>query len=206
MLMLGYIFCEIVRVAQYSVSVSLLWEIWAKSFSSLFITPLTLAEMMTGQMISAIAKTLFIFVLTSGMSAFFFHFSVFDLGPMLLVYAAILTWFAFAVGFLVTGLLFRYGTDLQSMAWSLIYILQPISAVFYPVEAIPESVRWLAYTSPVTYVMESSRQQLSTGSVAWGSLGIAFGLSTIYFIASWYYMDMMYTHSKRTGSFARLGN
>jgi len=206
MLMLGYVFWEIIRVAQYSVSISILWEIWAKSFSSLFITPLTLAELMVGQMISATVKTFMVFLLTAGLSALFFNFSVFLLGPMLLLYGMILLWFAFAAGIFITGMLFRYGTNLAALAWSLIYIVQPISAVFYPVEALPASIRWISYLSPVTYVMESSRSQLSTGNVNWAYLGLATLITAFYFIASWRYMDMMYTHSKRTGSFARLGN
>lgn len=205
-LMVGLVLWEIVRVGQYSVTVSVMWEIWSKSFSSMFISPLTLREMVAGQMLSGLAKTILVTVMVSVLSYFFFDFSVLDLGGWFLLYFFILLFFSYAAGIFITGLIFRYGTDIQSLAWGLIFMLQPISAVYYPVSILPPQIRWMAWLSPITYVMEAARQQLSGGGIHLSYLSIATALTLSYFIAASLFLNKMYQSSRKSGSFARLGN
>jgi ABC-2 type transport system permease protein len=205
-LMLGLVLWEVVRIGQYSITVSVMWEIWSKSFSSMFISPLTLKEMMTGQMLSGLIKTLLVTVLVSLISYFFFDFSVLQLGIWFGVYFLILLGFAYAAGIFITGLIFRYGTDIQSLAWGLIFMLQPISAVFYPLSILPVQIQWLAKLSPITFVMEAARAQLQGQGIDFSQLAIALGLTVIYFIGASLFLNKMYQSSRKTGSFARLGN
>jgi ABC-2 type transport system permease protein len=206
MLIIGMIMWEVVRAGQYSVTIGMMWEIWSKSFSSMFITPLTMAEWVVGQMISATIKTGIVVVLVSTISFFAFQFSIFQFGLMFLVYSGLLLFFSFAAGLFISALILRFGTDIQSLAWALIFMLQPLSAVFYPLSVLPEPVRWVAYTSPITYVMEASRHQFMTQTVNWSQIGIATLLTAIYFAGSYWFLDRMYKRSRKVGSFGRLGN
>ncbi len=205
-LLIGMIMWEIVRAGQYCVTISIMWEIWSKSFSSLFISPLTLAELMVGQMISASIKTAITVGLVSLISLIAFGFSIFQLGIMFLVYFLLLLFFSYAAGLFIAGLILRFGTDIQSLAWALIFMLQPISAVFYPLSVIPEKIRWLAYVSPITFVMEAARYQYSTYAIHWQYVGLATGMTIVYFATAYWFLDRMYNRSRKTGSFARLGN
>jgi hypothetical protein len=47
----------------------------------------------------------------------------------------ILVVFALAIGILMTGLIFRYTTRIQGLAWSFAGLLMPVSCVFYPIKA-----------------------------------------------------------------------
>ena|SRR5258708_1084716 len=203
-LLLGFFFWEIIRIAQYSVTLSILWEVWSKSLSSMFVSPLILPELMIAQMISAAFKTILVVTLLGAISAFGFHFSLLAFGPMLIVYSALLLFFAFATGLFLMGLIFRFGLEIQSFAWGLVYVLQPISAVFYPVEALPVQIRWLSYISPITYVMETARHQLQTGEIQWSALGISLLLTILSFIGGAAFLTSMFRWAKRTGAFARL--
>lgn len=121
----GFLLWEIVRIGQYCVTVSMLWEVWSRSFNNLFVTPLTMTEWLLGQMIGGTLKTTVVIGLLSTWSAWAFGFSLLNFGWWFWPAALILTIFAFAAGVFVTGLIIRFGTNLQSLAWGLIYIFQP---------------------------------------------------------------------------------
>jgi ABC-2 type transport system permease protein len=205
-LLLGFLFWQIVSTGQYCITISLLWEVWSRSLSTMFISPLTMTEWICGQATASLMKTLVVTTIITFLSAVLFHFSLLALSSMLIIYACILLVFSFAAGIFVTGLVLRLGIDFQSLGWALIYILQPISAVFYPVEILPPQVRWLAFFSPITYVMESARYQLKTGTILVNNILISVFLTAVYFALSVLFLQKMFHWSKKTGSFARLGN
>ncbi len=205
-LLAGFLLWETVRISQYCITVSVLWEVWSKSFSTLLISPLSMDEWIASQAFSGIIKTAIVIVFLSTISSVFFHFFPLQLGPIFLLYFLILFSFGIAAGIFLTGLIVRYSTDVQSVAWGLIYILQPISAVFYPVSALPIQIRWLAYSSPITYIAESVRNQLKTGQPLWNYILISAAFTIMYLIGSWFFMQRMLKWSKETGALARLGN
>src|SRR3989344_8755611 len=47
-IILGFIFWTVVAISQYSISLGMMWEVWSKSFSTLFITPLSMGEFVAG--------------------------------------------------------------------------------------------------------------------------------------------------------------
>jgi len=205
-LLLGFLLWEVIHIGQYSVTVSMLWEIWSKSFNSYFISPLSLNEWMYAQMISAIFKTVLVVTALSILGQLLFKFSLLTLGPMIMVYAMLLMLFAYASGIFISALIIRYGTNIQSFAWGLIYVFQPISAVFYPLAALPAQIRWLGYLSPITYVMEAARTQYLTGTVMWNYLGMSLLFDILYCAGAWFFLQKMFSRARKTGEFARLGD
>lgn len=201
---MGLILWEVIAISQYSISMGALWEIWSKSFSNLFITPLTIEEFILGQAIAAFFKALAIFFIASLLSIFFFQFSIFNLGIFLPIYILELFLFSFSAGIFVLSLILRIGTDIQSLAWGLIYVVQPIAAVFYPVEVLPEIVRNFAYLFPITYIFESARLQLFTGNINSQFLFLATFLNLVYICLSFLFLKHMFFKAKESGMFARM--
>ncbi len=200
----GLIFWEVMRVLQYSISVGMMWDVWSKSFSTLFVSPLTMPEFIAGQTIGGVMKAAFVFALLSFLAWILFGLNPFGLGMMLVPYTLMLILFGVSMGLFVLGMIVRFGTDIQSLSWSLIYLYQPISAVIYPLEALPPSVRWVAYASPMTYVMEAVRAQLSTGRLAWDLLAMSLIVNMIYLVLTTALFAWAIKWSKQTGAFARL--
>ena len=196
----GMIFWQIVWVGQYAICVGALWEIWARSFSSLFISPLTMSEYIVGQMISGAVKSLLAVAMTSLVAFFLYHFSLFSLGWMVPIYYGELLLFSWATGLMVLSLIFRYSTQVQSLSWALIFLVQPFGAVFYPLTVLPESIRWVAYSLPVTYVFETMRGQLTTGTIDWHALGIATIINVVWMVVGWIIFERTYAAAKRNGS------
>ncbi len=206
-LLAGIIIWEVLRVGQYTISVGMLWEVWSKSFSSLFISPLTLSEFIIGQAIAGLVKSSGVTLMVCLVARILFGFNVLDLGLFnFIIYFLVVFTFAIAAGIFILSLIIRFGTNIQSLAWGFIFILQPFSAIFFPIETLPEFLRPFSYLSPVTYVMQSIRSQLSGGEVLWPNIAIAFLLTLFYLIIVTFYTSRVLLHSKSSGSFARMGS
>ena len=203
-IMMGMIFWNFIWVGEYAITVGALWEVWARSFSSLFISPLTMEEFIVGQMISGTIKSLLAVVMSSVMAYLLYHFSVLTLGWMALVYTAELLVFSWALGVMILSLIFRFGMQVQSLSWALVFLIQPIGAVFYPVSVLPKSIQWISYSMPATYVFETMRGQLTHGTIDWRALAIGGILDLVWFALGWIIFQITYKSVKRSGAFARL--
>lgn len=149
MLLLGFVLWfvlwEVVNIGRYCVTVSMLWELWSKSFNTLFITPLSMKEWLISQMLSGVVKSAAVIASLAVVGQLFFNFSLLSLGFMFFIYSIILIFSRTMLGYLsfITALIIRFGTNIQSFAWGLIYVLQPFSAVFYPLKRfLCRSVGW----------------------------------------------------------------
>lgn len=200
----GMILWNIVWAAEYAFTIGILWEIWSHSLSTLFITPLTLDEFLTGQAISGFIKAFAAVLVTALIGFFVFDFSILSLGWPLIIYFLELFLFGCAAGMIVLSLIFRWGTDVQSLAWSLVFLVQPFGAVFYPVDILPSQIRWIAYGVPTTYVFETVRAQLAHGTVNGSYLITGTLLNLVYLILSYLFLKTTFNASKKSGALARM--
>lgn len=204
-LLSGMILWEIVRVGQYSMSVGALWNVWSRNLSNMFITPLHIREYILASMLAGTVKSLFIFLLVSILSAFVFKFSIFQIGILNIILHFInLIIFSWSLGIFILALIFRFGTRIQSFAWGLVYISQPLVAVFYPVSILPPFLQKIALTLPPTHTFEAVRSNLLNPKVYWQEFIIAFLLNILYLILSLWFFDLMFKKSKETGQFAKM--
>src|SRR5256885_10647299 len=117
-LLLGTILWEVIHVSQYSVSLGSMWNIWSRNLTNMFIAPISVAEYMVAQMLSAAIKAFVVFLLISLVALFIFHFNIFSLGIINLIFFFInLNLFAWTVGIILLGIVFRYGTRIQAITW-----------------------------------------------------------------------------------------
>ena len=203
-LLYGMILWEVIRLTQYSVSVGSLWNMWSRNLSNMFVAPLTMFEYILAEIISGIAKTAVIFVLIGVIAVYVFHFNIFQSGVLnLILFFLNLSIFAWSMGIFVLGLIFKYGTKIQALAWGLIFIFQPLTAALFPVSVLPDFLQKIAYCIPVTYVFEAARQSLSDPSVNWQLMGIAFVLNIVYLLGAALFFIYMFRASCRSGQFAR---
>jgi ABC-2 type transport system permease protein len=203
-LLIGLILWGVIIVSQYSITVGALWEIWSRSFSSLFITPLTMIEFIVGHMLGGLYKSVMVFLFTALLTLILYNFSIFSLGAILIIYFLELLIFGWTAGIFILGLIFRFGTNIQSFAWGLIFIVQPLAAVFYPLSVLPPVVRNISKIFPVTYVFESARIQHLTGVIDWNMILIATTLNILFFFSSFWFMQHNLKRGKMNGSFARM--
>jgi len=204
-ILIGMIYWQPIFVISYSIGVGSLWNIWAKNLTNIFISPISTNEYLIAYSFSGLFKGLLILILGYIVSFFIFKINVFSIGLFSsLLYFINVSIFGLSFGIFCLGLVFRFGTRIQALSWGLIFILQPIMAVIYPVSILPKPFQFVAYLFPPKYVFEAIRNNLS--GVPDTSLFIvkAFLLNILWFIFSIYFFRMMLKKSKEIGQFSKL--
>jgi ABC-2 type transport system permease protein len=203
-LYLGTLMWEIMRVAQYSMSLSVLWNVWSHNFSNMFITPLSMFEYVLAQVVSGAVKAVVLFGLVTLIAAVLFDFNMFAMGPgnLALLFLNLL-FFAYSIGLLILGIIFRLGTRIQALAWGLVLIFQPLTAAYYPLSVMPPALQSVARLFPPTYVFEAARAGLESPEIRWADIGIATAENVVYFGLAVWFFNYMYRRSRQTGQFAR---
>ena len=203
-LIMGVLLWEVIRITQYSITLGALWNIWSRNLSNMFIAPMSTTEYFIAQLLSGLIKALIVFVGASILTAFLFKFNILDLGLLNLVLLFTnLTIFAWSAGIIVLAAVFRYGTRIQALAWSVIFLFQPLSAAFFPLSVLPQPIQKVALAFPATYVFEAARFSLVENKIHWQYMGISFLENLVYFALSLLLFAYMFKKSKETGQFAR---
>jgi ABC-2 type transport system permease protein len=203
-LYLGTLMWEIIRVTQYSMSLSALWNVWSHNFSNMFIAPLSMTEYVLAQMVSAALKALVLFSLVAFIAAVVFGFNLLTMGPATLALSFVnLLWFAYSIGLFILGIILRLGTRIQALAWGLVLIFQPLTAAYYPLEVMPPAMQTIARALPPTYVFEAARAGLANPEVHWDWFLIAGLENILYFLLAIWFFQYMFRRSRETGQFAR---
>ncbi|HEU0168346.1 MAG TPA: ABC transporter permease [Chloroflexota bacterium] len=203
-LFMGTLLWEIIRIAQYSMSLGALWNIWSHNFSNMFITPLSMPEYILAQMISATAKAALLFSVVCGVASVGFGFNLFGigLGNLALLFANLLV-FAWSIGIFILGIILRLGTRIQALAWGFVFLFQPLCAAYYPLQVLPGALQPIARALPPTWVFEAARASLQLPAIRWNYVGLSAAENVVYFALALWFFTFMYRRSRQTGQFAR---
>lgn len=171
---------EMLYRSQLGVSIAFLEEVWSRNLLNLFVSPLTPLEFISATILISVLKLL----LSATVSIFFawvlFDFYFFQLGLALFPFVFNLLMLGWSVGILTTACVLRFGQKTEILAWGLPFLLQPLSAVFYPLSVFPPGLAAVAKLIPATHVFEGMRSVIQTGGADLGSLLWAFGLNALY--------------------------
>ncbi|HEY2664589.1 MAG TPA: ABC transporter permease [Candidatus Binataceae bacterium] len=166
---------------QRDMAVGFLDELWARNLINLFSTPLSVSEYLTGLILVNLLKTGIGLGAAALIAWAFYSFDVFPWMPALIPFLGNLILFALALGVVITGLIFRYTTRIQALAWSFAALLQPVSCVLYPLRSLPKALQALAWMLPTTHAFEGMRQVMSGGGFSARHFWWAMGLNAVYF-------------------------
>lgn len=203
-LVIAVVFWEVLRINQYSTSVSSMWNVWSHNLSNMFIAPIRVTEYLIAHVISATIKSMFILVTSTVLVKYVFHINILGLGiwPVLFTYLNMVI-FATAVGLVLIGLVFQFGTRVQALTWGTIFMIQPFCAVYFPVSVLPAFLQPIAYLFPATYFFEWIRALHEKMSYNTGRLIAAFIFNLTYLaVASWIFSRQL-AAAKRSGQLVR---
>jgi ABC-2 type transport system permease protein len=165
---------------QFGMTLSLLEEMWSRNLANLFVSPLRTIEFAIALMILSMLRSLFGVVPAALLAIPLFAYSIFELGPALVAFWAVLTMFGWGIGLMISAALIRFGLAAESYAWASIFLLAPISGVYYPVDTLPPWLRPLAWSLPSTHVFEGMRSVMIDHVFRWDLLGAALAMNAIY--------------------------
>ncbi|MDP2649932.1 MAG: ABC transporter permease [bacterium] len=195
----GLIFWIVLWRAQYEITTNLLSEFWDKNLVNIFASPLTIAEWIVTFMIFGLIKTLLSLIFSSIIAFLLYKLNIFHYGFYLIPFIISLILTGWAGGFVVAGIIIRFGANLQTLAWAGIYLMAPFSAIYYPVSILPSWAQGISKFVPSSYIFEGVREVLFTGKLSYDKLLISFGLNIIYLtIAIWFFV-FMFNKSRKLG-------
>lgn len=145
---------------QLGVSVSFLEEMWSRNLGQLFVTPLRPSEWIAALLVMSLIRTLIGVIPAALLAIPIFGYSVFDIGLPLLAFFANLIIMGWWLALLIIALILRHGMGAESLAWMVVFLIAPVSAVYYPVAVLPGWLQVVAWLLPSSYVFEGMRSVL----------------------------------------------
>jgi ABC-2 type transport system permease protein len=204
-LLSGLLLWEVLIRGNLSLSIAFLEEMWSRNLGHLFVSPLRPIEMAAGIVTVSLLRTLLGMIPVSLLAWAFFGYSVYDLGLPLIAFFLVLQMFGWSVGLSMSGMIMRMGLSAETFAWAGIFILLPVSGVYYPISALPTWLQYIAWCLPTAYVFEGMRTILTQQVVRWDLMLPAFGLAALYLAIGFRIFLWFFKSSRRKGTLLQQG-
>lgn len=193
-------FCE--RVMQ-GVGTAFLEDVWSRNLLNLFSSPLSIAEYLTGLVITSIMTSCLGLAVMLLVAIGVFHLTFFAQGLPLAAFVLLLFVFGITLGIGATSMVLRFGPASEWLMWPLAALLSPFAAVFYPVSILPAWMRAIAHALPPSYAFEGMRSLLAGGGFPTRLLLQGRAIAALEIVAAAYLYGYVYRRAVRTGLLAR---
>jgi ABC-2 type transport system permease protein len=196
---------DILLRAQQGFAFSFLEEMWSRNLANLLISPLRPSEFVVSLMAMSLVRLIVGVAPVTLLAIVFFGFNLWALGLALGAFFVVLAFFAWSVGLFVCGMLLRYGLGAENLAWSLMFAVQPLGCVYYPVSTLPFWLQPVALALPPTYVFEGLRSVLINHDLRLDLMAQALGLDAVYFAIAALCFSRLLAGARKAGSLMQTG-
>jgi len=195
----GLIYWMVIWRSQYEITTNLLQELWDKNLINIFISPLKISEWITAVMTFGFIKMIITISFSAILARILYGYpiSIFGLYTIPIILSLVLT--GWSVGFIVAGIIIRFGQKIQTLAWTGAVLISPFSALYYPLDILPEWAQKIAWFVPSSHIFEGMREIIFTGNLTYDKLYISFGLNIVYLIAAICFFNFMFKKTKDIG-------
>jgi ABC-2 type transport system permease protein len=196
---------DILFRGQLGFSVSLLEEMWSRNLANLMMSPLKPIEFVLSMMTMSVIRLLIGMVPVSLLAIAFFGFNLYNLGLALAVFFLNLILTSWAVGIFVSGVIIRNGLGAENLAWTIMFLLMPLTCVYYPVAVLPHWLQLVSWSLPPTYVFEGMRALLIDHQFRGELMIQAFLMNAVVFAAGVCGFMLLLRSARRHGSLIQTG-
>jgi ABC-2 type transport system permease protein len=196
---------DILFRGQLGFSLSFLEEMWSRNLANLMISPLTPVEFLLAMMAMSIVRLLIGMVPVSLLAIGFFGFNLYGMGLALAAFFINLILTSWAVGILVSGVVMRNGLGAENLAWSVMFLMMPLTCVYYPASVLPAWLQVVAWSLPPTYVFEGMRALLIDQQFRADLMVKAFFMNIVLFAAGVTGFMLLLRAARRHGSLMQTG-
>jgi ABC-2 type transport system permease protein len=165
---------------QISLFLSFLEEMWSRNLGHLLVSPLRPIELALALIVTSLVRTLIGVGGAAALAMLMFDFSIFDLGLPLIAFFINLIVLGWSLGLVVSGLVLRFGQGAEGLAWAVVFLIQPVSGVYYPISVLPHWLQVIAAGLPSSHVFEGMRALLIDNVFRVDLLGAALALNGIW--------------------------
>ena len=196
---------DILFRGQLGFSMAFLEEMYARNLGNLMISPLRAYEFVAALMIMSIVRLAIGMVPVTILAMGFFGFNLYAFGFALAAFFMNLILTSWAVGIFVSGIVLRNGMGAESMAWTIMFLLLPLTCVYYPVAVLPDFLQVVAWALPPTYVFEGMRALLIDHVFRADLMVQALAFNVVLFAAASYAFHKLLQSARVQGSLLQTG-
>ena len=191
---------------QLGFSMCFLEEMYARHLGHLFVSPLRPIELVVANFLVSLMRVLIGVGGAAVLAIPIFHFSLIGtLGWTIIPFFAVLILFGWAIGLIIAGLVIRLGLGAETLAWAAIFLIQPFSAVYYPVETLPTAVRWIAWLLPSAPVFQGMRAVLVEHRFDGGLFVQAVAVLAVWLVIGGTSFTLLFRSARRRGLLLQSG-
>ncbi len=191
--------------AQQGITITFLEEIWARNLLNLFASPMKPSEFLASTMAMSIFKVAAVATVMVLFAYLFYAYNVFIIGLALVPFVFNLVVTGWTIGVMTTSLIMRFGHEAEVLAWSMVFLFQPISCVFYPMDVLPPWLQAIAWLNPAAHIFEGMRGVLHDGTLSSIHLAWAMGLNVFYLVATVLMFHKVLAVCKEKGLLVKVG-
>lgn len=191
--------------AQQVVAVAFLDDVWNRNLLNIFAGPVRVREYVVSTYIMGLVQGVVVLCLMSLGAVVFYSFNVLDLGIACGAFFVNLLFMGWWLGLMTTAVIVRFGPPAEALAWAVPFLIQPISAVFYPISILPVWLQPLAKVIPSSYVFEGMRQIVEHKTFDPNGLWVSFGLNIVYMGLAALLFRYYFEEARERGLLAKYG-
>ncbi|MEK7533970.1 MAG: ABC transporter permease [Patescibacteria group bacterium] len=195
----GILLWIIVWRGQYEITVGILEDLWNRNLVNIFVSPLKFSEWVVSLVTLGVIKAVMSFSFGLLVAFILYKIEVFAYGLYLIPLSLLLIMTGWWMGFFIAGLILRFGTKIQTLAWTAPWIIAPFSAIYYPVSSLPEWAQTIALLIPTSYVFEGAREVIERGILDPNKLYLSFLLNAIYIVLSLIFLKKSFNKVLKIG-------
>jgi ABC-2 type transport system permease protein len=196
---------DIMLRGQQGFCFSFIEEMWSRNLPNILMSPLHPAEFVLSLIMMSLIRLIVGVVPVTLLAIVFFGFNLWGLGIAFGAFFTVLIVFAWSIGLLVSGALLRLGAGAENLIWSLMFLVQPLGAVYYPVSALPTWLQPVSWMLPPAYVFEGLRGVLIHHHVRWDLLAQGGAIDLVMFALAATAFSLLLKSARRAGVLLQSG-
>jgi ABC-2 type transport system permease protein len=205
LLISGVLLWDVMFRGNIGIALSFLEEMWSRNLAQLFASPLRPWEWGIALFIVSMIRTLIGIVPAALLAIPLYHFSIFEMGWALVAFFFNLLVFGSAIGLAMSGLVLRWGLGAESLCWAGIFLIAPITGVYYPISILPDWLQPIAWALPSSHVFEGMRAVLVDNVVRIDLWWSAIALNVVYLAISFGLFLFIFRDARRRGTLLQMG-
>ncbi|MGA2229682.1 MAG: ABC transporter permease [Tepidisphaeraceae bacterium] len=178
-------------------------DVWSRNFLNLFASPLSIAEYISGLVMTSILTSLVGLIVMLVLASAAFGLSFLAYGLMFFPFVLILFLFGIALGVFAIGVVLRLGPASEWFVWPVPALVSPFAGVFYPIATLPRWMQWISRLLPPAYVFEAMRGLIAGKGFSPAAVTLGTGICLVYILLACWFFTRVFKHAVRGGLIAR---
>lgn len=175
-------------------------EHWSGMLGHYLVSPITLVEMIIGNVIVGISKFIIVAAGYFFLAKIMFNFTVIN-WPLVILGLIVLTIFGIIIGLFSLGICFIYHENAFAVSYILPDLLVLASGVYYPITVFPIMMQKVIHFIPAYYGFEILKASLGAGTVMLPEL---IATTLLWLVGGIMFLEATKRYAMRKGLFAKL--